>query len=230
MATSETRKPPPFYCPKCGQKHRADLSPLRGKQGSVMRAVCKACGVALGVSLDASGQPRFLLLADADAEGEANVASIDIHASETREAPVQTTVAAESLTKDGEKGEEFPADTQLGRYTVQEVVGRGGTGTVYKAFDPTTNRTVALKVLNRGLSDTMQTRFLREIEVQANIRHQNIMPVFDRGELPDGRPYFTMELLYSPLTLTEVIGLREQGKLHRNTALRDLEDMKTLVT
>src|SRR6187455_121956 len=107
MATQETRKPPPFYCPKCGQKHRADLSPLRGKAGSVMRAVCKGCGEALGVSLDAQGQPRCLLLDDAEreaegrsegkaeAKAETKIPSLDVHASETREAPVQTTVSAE---------------------------------------------------------------------------------------------------------------------------------------
>ena len=83
---------------------------------------------------------------------------------------------------------EWSEGDHIGRYAIERAIGEGGTSYVYQAFDPTTNRSVALKVLRTGLSEQMQERFLREIEVQANIRHQNIMPVFDRGELPDGRP------------------------------------------
>src|SRR5207248_9999154 len=99
---------------------------------------------------------------------------------------------------------------------------------VYRAFDATTNRYVALKVLAQGLSESMRQRFLREIEVQANLRHANLMPVFDRGE-HDGRPYFTMELLYRPFTLTEVVERGRDGTLSRYATLRHLEDVERLV-
>ena len=123
---------------------------------------------------------------------------------------------------------DFAAGTSIGRYTLEDAIGQGGTGTVYRAFDPTTNRYVALKMLGLGQSDAMRQRFLREIEVQANLRHPNLMPVFDRGE-HDGRPYFTMELLYRPFTLTDIVTRARDGTLSRYTTLKPYEDLKTLV-
>lgn len=125
---------------------------------------------------------------------------------------------------------EFAAGAEVGRYRIEEVVGQGGTGTVYRAFDPTTNRSVALKVLLKDVSEGMRQRFVREIEVQANIRHPHIMPVFDRGELPDGRPFFTMELLYKPFTLTDIVERRERGTLARYATLAPLGQIEKLVT
>jgi len=123
---------------------------------------------------------------------------------------------------------EFAQGTVVGRYTLEEAVGQGGTGTVYRAFDPRTNRYVALKFLGKDQSDAMRTRFLREIEVQANLKHPNLMPVFDRGE-HEGRPYFTMELLYKPFTLTEIVEMGRDGSLSRYATLRPLEDVRGLV-
>jgi serine/threonine protein kinase len=126
------------------------------------------------------------------------------------------------------KDAEFAVDAQVGRYRIEEPIGQGGTGTVYRAFDPTTNRSVALKILLKDMTDTMRQRFIREIEVQANIRHPNIMPVFDRGALPDGRPYFTMELLYKPFTLTDIVERRERGTLGRYATLAHLSELEAL--
>jgi len=123
---------------------------------------------------------------------------------------------------------EFPAGTKIGRYVLEEAIGEGGTGTVYRAFDATTNRYVALKFLGKNQSDAMHQRFLREIEVQANLRHQNLMPVFDRGE-HEGRPYFAMELLYKPFTLTQIVEMTHQGTLSRYATLRPLADIERLV-
>jgi serine/threonine protein kinase/formylglycine-generating enzyme required for sulfatase activity len=123
---------------------------------------------------------------------------------------------------------EFKAGTRVGRYTLEEAIGSGGTGTVYRAFDPTTNRYVALKFLAQGLSDSMRERFLREIEVQANLRHPHLMPVFDRGE-HEGRPYFTMELLYRPFTLTEIVKMNRDGTLSRYATLRPFAELSALV-
>jgi serine/threonine-protein kinase len=123
---------------------------------------------------------------------------------------------------------EFAKGTQVDRYVLEEAIGEGGTGQVYRAFDATTNRYVAMKVLGKSASDTMRERFLREIEVQANLRHPNIMPVFDRGEF-EGRPYFTMELLYRPFTLTQIVDMAQGGTIGRYTTLRPFEEPKNLV-
>ncbi|MDA1194763.1 MAG: bifunctional serine/threonine-protein kinase/formylglycine-generating enzyme family protein [Planctomycetota bacterium] len=124
---------------------------------------------------------------------------------------------------------EFKVGDLIGRYTVEDVIGKGGTSTVYGAFDPTTNRGVAVKVLAADASEIMRTRFLREIEVQANIRHQNIMPVFDRGELDDGRPFFTMEKLYNPWTLSALLEKRDAGTLARFGPLSTLGEIENLI-
>ena len=65
MAAQDTeKKPPPFYCPKCGQKHRADITPLQQKPGSVLKAKCKGCGLALGVSMNADGTLKAAAFAE----------------------------------------------------------------------------------------------------------------------------------------------------------------------
>jgi serine/threonine-protein kinase len=140
--------------------------------------------------------------------------------------PASEAEAAEPLEEEIQA--EFPPGTRVGRYNLETAIGAGGTGTVYRAFDATTNRYVALKMLGKDQPDTMRERFLREIEVQANLRHPNLMPVFDRGEF-EGRPYFTMELLYRPFTLTQIVEMAQRGTLSRYTTLRPLEDVATLV-
>jgi serine/threonine-protein kinase len=79
-------------------------------------------------------------------------------------------------------------------YEVQEVLGRGGMGVVYKAWHLRLNRTVALKMLLAGPYARPEEleRFFREAEAVAGLRHANIVQVHDMGDL-DGRPYFTME-------------------------------------
>jgi len=108
---------------------------------------------------------------------------------------------------------DLPSGTQIGRYRIQAPVGRGGMGTVYRAFDSTTNRNVALKLLAPGIPPSLRARFLAECEAEANIRHEHVMPVYDRGWLTDERPYFVMELVYEPITLGELMEVINRGKL-----------------
>ena len=123
---------------------------------------------------------------------------------------------------------EFAPGSKVDRYTIEEAIGQGGTGTVYRAFDPTTNRLVAMKFLGAGQSDAMRQRFLREIEVQANLRHPNLMPVFDRGE-HEGRPFFTMELLYKPFTLTQIVTMARSGTIGKYATLKRFAELETLI-
>ena len=81
-------------------------------------------------------------------------------------------------------------------YDVTEELGRGGVGVVYKARHLRLNRPVALKMLLAGAwaSRVDRQRLSREAELVAELRHPNIVQVYDVGDL-DGRPYFTMEFV-----------------------------------
>jgi len=80
-------------------------------------------------------------------------------------------------------------------YDVQNVVGRGGMATVYLARDIKHNRQVAVKVLRPELVATLGVdRFLREIEISAQLNHPHILPLLDSGsveEQPSDRPTFS---------------------------------------
>jgi tetratricopeptide (TPR) repeat protein len=85
---------------------------------------------------------------------------------------------------------------QVPGYEVQEMLGRGGMGLVYKARDLRLNRPVALKMLLAGAYARPEEieRFLRGAEAKASLRHPNIVQVHEVGDL-DGRPYLTMEFV-----------------------------------
>jgi serine/threonine-protein kinase len=89
-----------------------------------------------------------------------------------------------------------PAFQQVGRYQILERIGRGAMATVYKAYDPEINRTLALKFLQPDLcvQEEHRSRFLREAKAAGGLSHPNIVTVFDVGEI-QGRPYIAMELL-----------------------------------
>ncbi|MHC4598837.1 MAG: serine/threonine protein kinase [Planctomycetota bacterium] len=74
---------------------------------------------------------------------------------------------------------------RFGPYQVIEEIARGGMGTVYKARHVGLNRVVALKILqgDRDRSGEMAARFRKEARTTANLRHKNIIPVFDVGHI-----------------------------------------------
>ena len=77
---------------------------------------------------------------------------------------------------------------QIGRYPISGVLGRGGMGVVYEAYDPELERPVALKVLHVGHRDGAQPdtmRLEREGQVLAQIDHPNVVRVFDVGRVRD---------------------------------------------
>ncbi|MDX6699020.1 MAG: eukaryotic-like serine/threonine-protein kinase [Solirubrobacteraceae bacterium] len=81
-----------------------------------------------------------------------------------------------------------------GRYRLDEKVGAGGMSTVYRAFDTTLERPVAIKLLHREIaadSDQIE-RFRREARAVAQLSHPHIVTVIDAGE-DDGRPYIVFE-------------------------------------
>ena len=83
--------------------------------------------------------------------------------------------------------------TRLGSYRVDELIGRGGMGEVYRAFDLRLERPVALKLLTAALSDDerFRERMLRESRLAAGLDHPNVIPVYEAGE-DSGRLFIAM--------------------------------------
>ena len=85
-----------------------------------------------------------------------------------------------------------------GRYQIKEILGRGGMGVVYKAFDSVLRREVAIKTLLDVSDPAALQLFHREYEVLAHINHPNIVEIIDIGEFEiEGatKPYFIMPML-----------------------------------
>ena len=85
---------------------------------------------------------------------------------------------------------------QIPGYRVDGVLGSGGMGVVYRAWDERLNRSIALKMLLAGAQarPTELERFQREAQAVAALHHPNIVQVYDVGQV-GGRPYFTMEFV-----------------------------------
>ena len=92
------------------------------------------------------------------------------------------------------------------RYRVNELIGSGGMGSVYRATHLEMNREVALKVLERGIadSDKQVQRFYQEARASSRLQHPNTIRVFDFGRAEDGRLYLAMEYLKGE-TLTDLL-------------------------
>jgi serine/threonine protein kinase len=81
---------------------------------------------------------------------------------------------------------------RIGAYEVRSELGQGGFGRVYLAFDPRVERLVAIKVLTAEADSSLISRFRTEATAAGNLRHKNIVTVYEYGE-EDGRPYLVME-------------------------------------
>ncbi len=98
-----------------------------------------------------------------------------------------------------------------GRFKLEERIGSGGMSTVYRAFDPTLERWVAIKLMHRDISsdpDQLE-RFRREARAVAQLNHPNVVTVIDAGE-DEGAPYIVFEFVEGE-TLKDRI--RRNGRL-----------------
>ncbi|MBI1982686.1 MAG: protein kinase, partial [Acidobacteria bacterium] len=105
-----------------------------------------------------------------------------------------------------------------GRYEINEVLGKGGMGVVYRAFDSVVKREIALKTVLDIADAKALELFQREYEVLASISHPNIVEIFDLGsyeEKGESIPYFVMPLL-GGMTLDKLI----RSSSHRLTVER----------
>jgi Tol biopolymer transport system component len=113
------------------------------------------------------------------------------------------------------------------RYTIEREIGSGGMATVYLAEDLRHHRQVAIKVLRPDLAATLgPERFLREIEIAAQLQHPNILPLLDSGEADD--------FLYYVMPFVEGHSLRDklarEGELPIGEAVRILRDVVDALT
>ena len=110
--------------------------------------------------------------------------------------------------------------SHLGRYRLDALIGDGGMGEVYRAFDLDAGRNVAVKVLGleRSRDPAMRTRFEREWRVMRDIAHPNVVALLDWPDARGGPPHFVLELLHGE-TLHE--------RLEREETVEPLEALDT---
>ncbi|HEV7684484.1 MAG TPA: protein kinase [Pyrinomonadaceae bacterium] len=107
-----------------------------------------------------------------------------------------------------------------GKYRLEERLGVGGMGTVYRALHLLIDRPVAIKVLNRLFveDEAARTRFRREARAAGRLQHPNAVTVTDFGESQDGYVYLVMELLEGR-TLRDVLAKEAPLDVARSVAL-----------
>jgi len=112
----------------------------------------------------------------------------------------------------------------LGPYRIINQIGKGGMATVYKAYQPSVDRYVALKVLPSQLAESKEfaTRFQQEARIIAKLEHPHILPVFDYGE-SDGIAYLVMRYL-------EAGTLKEKMEAGRPLPLNEIDRIFTQLT
>ena len=101
----------------------------------------------------------------------------------------------------------------LGRFVVEELLGSGAMGTVFAGRDPELDRAVALKVLRPGRADAHDAeRLLREARAMAQIRHANVVTVYDVGRDQDVI-YVAMERVAGPSLRAAMVGASRAQRL-----------------
>ncbi|MCP4361824.1 MAG: protein kinase [Chloroflexi bacterium] len=103
--------------------------------------------------------------------------------------------------------------TTLGSYRVLSAIGRGGMAVVYKGYQPTLDRYVAIKVMSRALAGEQSfiERFQREASGVAQLRHQNIVQMYDFG-IQEDISYMVMEYIEGEPLKNRLRRLRDEGQ------------------
>jgi eukaryotic-like serine/threonine-protein kinase len=93
---------------------------------------------------------------------------------------------------------------ELGQYRLEQKIGAGAMGEVYRARHAMLRRPTAVKLLAGDVSETQLRRFEKEVQLTASLTHPNTISIYDYGRTPEGTFYYAMELL-DGLTLEELV-------------------------
>ncbi len=123
----------------------------------------------------------------------------------------------------------------LGRYTVVDVLGTGGMGTVFSAYDPELDRKVALKLLHAGeAGSSRQTnaraRLLREAQAIAKVTHPNVIHVYDVGVVEHGgapQVFVAMELVVGQSLRAWMEAMQQTERWRRGEAVPEILEVLT---
>ncbi len=112
--------------------------------------------------------------------------------------------------------------TPFGRYRLVKLIGRGGMGEVWRAYDTATDRIVAVKVLPAHLLDDQlfEERFRREANAAAALTEPHVVPIHNFGEI-DGRLYVDMRLIEG----SDLQTVLSEGALHPARAVMVIEQV-----
>jgi len=121
----------------------------------------------------------------------------------------------------------------FGPYELEQMLGEGGMGVVYQARQRDTGKIVAIKVLlNSRLSPARRVRFAREQRMLARLSHPHVAELYHSDLLPDGTPWFAMELVGSPRTeqesRTSAMPIDEWCRAHEIGLIERLHLFRTL--
>ena len=165
-------------CPKCDASLSVH-SELVGKN-----ARCPRCSTRFLV--EEVRTPTFAVSVDQSDEATETIGA----------GPGESTLSSISPTK--------LAIKSLGRFELQAVLGQGGFGRVYRAYDPQLDRLIALKVPTFSSQDGNKAqRFQSEAKAAAQLRHPNIVPTFESGKI--GNQYFIASQFIDGKSLSEII-------------------------
>src|SRR5262245_8802305 len=180
---------------------------------------------------------RLLSFAESDDEALRPLGAQDGPLWEEFAAELEKPPAAETLA---------PGD-QVGPYRVVGLLGQGGGGTVYSAWDPKPERPIAVKALSHAFTEDVSNlrRFEREAKVLASLGHPNVASIYE-FLWSDGRPFLVLELVEGetlgqriargPLRLRETVGIAIQlsealEEAHRRGVMhRDLKPSNVMVS
>ena len=99
------------------------------------------------------------------------------------------------MAEEAREGPALASGEKVGKYRLDRVIGAGGMGIVWAAFDPDLERAVAIKLLRAGDGEaTLRSRLLREARAMARLKHPNVLTVYEVGT-DQNRDYIAMELV-----------------------------------